>query len=437
MITKPVSRAFLRNKARLERREKAVQDRKRKRLERRNLVQEGVSEAVTGGQKELTIEDLDNDQMKAFKGIHLWWKTQKDIGGVAEPLTIGGYAGTGKSTLLSIALPALRNADGSHVRIRYCAYTGKAASVLLQKSLPAQTLHSLIYHCEVVEGERIFILKDPDELEADLVVVDEASMVPDDMREDLESLGIAILYTGDHGQLPPVKGEGNVMVNPVFKLETVHRQALESGIIKIATDVRQRKPLRCGVYGARKDVVVKRVKELENDTELLLKADMVVCYKNTTRDDLNVKIRSHKGYKSQYPTIGEKLICVQNNKKTGMYNGLVLLVKAVKKEGSYLLMDLVDETGKEYLNIRGATNYFEYDDDGNRHPHPKQKNGSSDKLDLFEFAYAITGHKSQGSQWDNLVVIEERMFRQKMDIRIRWKYTTITRAAKQLTFYIA
>ncbi len=405
-------------------------ERRRKRAERLGIdktkTSQAVSQAVSEMKTVITFDDLDKDQLKAYYGIHSWWKTQKEIGGVARPLVIAGYAGCGKSALLSVALPALRNPDGSDVRVKYAAYTGKASNVLMSKNLPAQTIHSLIYECVPIgENEFEFVLKHRDEVEAELIVIDEASMVPDDMKEDLESLRIPILYTGDHGQLPPVKGNGNVMDFPDFKLETPHRQAMDSGIIEVATAIRKREPVKIGSYGINKDCDVVRSSVID-DVDLLASASMVICYTNAKRESLNKMLREYKGYTGRYPNVGEKLICVKNNKMTRMFNGLIVTVKAIEVEGGHLIMDVVDEVGKEYLGIKAFTNYF----DGEDHPKIRGKT----KLDVFEFAYAITGHKSQGSQWDHVVVIEEQMFRQTMDIKRRWKYTVLTRAIKKLTY---
>ena len=369
---------------------------------------------------------------------------------------------TGKSTLISIVIPSLEN-DGKEVRVKYCAYMGKAANVLIMKGLPASTIHSLIY--DYVEDPRpklknqlkhevnssikkklqramkdlnnrigdqkpdevgkLFIPKHADEIEADLIVVDEASQVPEGMRRDLESLGIPILYTGDHGQLKPVEGEGNIMEDPMFKLETPHRQALNSGIIQMATLVRTGESVDNGIMGVKKDAH-KVPRSFINDVKLLVQADMIICYTNKTRASLNSSIREYKGYNGTYPEVGERLICVKNNKLTGLFNGLVLYVKSIRIEYGYLMMNCVDEIGKEYWNLMGCPNYF------NGMPHPKLYGGET--MDLFEFAYAITGHKSQGSEWEDVVVVEEKQLHTTLEDKRRWLYTALTRASKRLTW---
>lgn len=417
MTTKQVSRSERRRRSR---------ERRLKRLK----ALESHPEQHSVGKAGVTYEDLDKDQLMAYKAIHEWWLTQKTIGGVARPLTLAGYSGTGKSTLLSIALPDLRNPDGSCVKTAYAAYTGKAASVLVAKGLPATTIHSLIYNA-VPDPESdsgiYFELKTREDIEADLIVIDEASMVPDDMRGDLESLGIPILYTGDHGQIPPVTGFGNIMENPELRLETPHRQALESGIIELGTMIRNKKNPKRGVYGVHEDAEV-LPRSAINDIDLLGSADMVICYTNRKREELNRQLRKYKGFSGKYPEKGEKIICIKNNKNTGMINGLILEVVSLVEEGGYLVMDLVDETGKKYNKIKAFTNYF----DGLDHPQIRGQTG----YDVFEFAYAITGHKSQGSQWDHVVVVEEPMYKQTMDFKRRWKYTVVTRAAKRLSLIL-
>ena len=410
---------------------RVARERRRKREERRqlrDLEKNKVTEAVHKVLKVVTFEDLDGDQLIAYKGIHEWWDTSQECGGVPKPLVIGGYAGTGKSTLLSIALPALKNSDSSDVRVAYCAYTGKAANGLINKGLNASTVHKLIYNVDDEQeyGEDTkFILKEPFEIDAELIVVDEASMVPDGMRKDMESLGIPILYTGDHGQLPPVAGAGNVMTTPHLRLETIHRQAEDSGIIKIATMVRQGKKVANGKYGVNLDAEKIPV-TFKDDIELLSKADVVVCYTNASRQKYNKLIRKHKGFKGKVPQVGEKLICVKNNKCTQMFNGLSVTITAITEEKDVYIIDCIDEAGNQRNRINVANNYFQgYD-------HPVIRGQTV--IDIFEFAYAITGHKSQGSQWDHVIVIEEPMFRQKSEYKRKWLYTVLTRAINKITW---
>lgn len=383
-----------------------------------------VASAVASVMKtKITFEDLDEYQLHAYRGIHDWWDD-----GARKSLILNGYAGTGKTSLLSIALPALCNSEGSTVRVVYCSFTGKAAQVLITKGLEAQTIHSLIYDCvpsDEDDDKFEFVLKNPNAVPYDLIVVDEASMVPRDMRDDLESLGIPLLFTGDGGQLPSIDGSGNIMDHADFTLEEVHRQSLDSGIIKIATDVRKGVSVPKGTYGIKGDAV-KVGKEKLDDLDFIASHDMVICYTNATRHSFNEALREYKGFKGRYPKVGESLICKRNNKITGMTNGLILEVLAIRLEGNALIMDGKDDADNKYYGLKVYTNYF----DGHQHPEIYGRT----TLDIFEFGYALTCHSAQGSQWDSVCVIEEKMGNQPTIMKRRWMYTAITRSIKKLTW---
>ena len=260
-----------------------------------------ASEGVSGMKLKITYDDLDEHQMKSYKVIHRWCDT-----GARNPLILSGYAGTGKTSLLSVALPSLCNADGSFVRVVFSSYTGKAAQVLKNKGLEAQTVHSLIYDVVPVNGDSSeveFVLRDASSIPYELIVVDEASMIPKSIRTDLESLGIPLLFVGDGGQLPPIEGTGNIMDTPHYKLEEVHRQALDSGIIRVATDVRRGITVVKGKYGVKGDAV-KVGKSHGEDLDFIAKHDMVICYTNATRHSLNEALREYKGFSGRYPQVG-------------------------------------------------------------------------------------------------------------------------------------
>ena len=396
--------------------------RKRERIKRRAANQS--SDFVP--KKDLGLEDLDESQTAAMHTIIEWWNTYCEKG-VVEPLPIGGYAGTGKSTLLSLVLPILIDKETmAPPKIAYVAYMGKAADVLCSKGLPASTIHSLIYNTtRNTLGEMISQLKSKRELDGIcLIVVDEASQVDDDMRIDLESFGIPLLYTGDHGQLPPVAGKGNIMEDPKIKLETPHRSALDSGIITLSTLAREGTRLQKGVYGVKKDAKVLGANCIE-DIELLNDADIVICYSNRYRKDINVALRNAKGYGGALPLVGEKIICIKNNRQCGVFNGQVFTVVDSVENAGHFVMDLLSESGEPKKGLNIFREHF----DG--HDHPKVY--GSTLFCQFEFAYAITGHKSQGSEWPNVLVVEESMGRLNLEMKRRWMYTALTRASQSVT----
>src|SRR5690606_24251481 len=185
----------------------------------------------------LREDDLSPDQMEVYEKL-LRWALDPDH--ESQYLTLGGYAGTGKSTL--VALLARRLTETT--RVAFCAYTGKAANVVQRKLAEAGvtpafcgTLHSLRYSAEV-DGKtgRLVGFWPKDDLDADLVVVDEASMVGETIWSDLLQTGKKVLAVGDHGQLEPVEGEMISLVkDPVLRLEKIHRQAEGNPIIRFAS----------------------------------------------------------------------------------------------------------------------------------------------------------------------------------------------------------
>ena len=411
--------------------ERRKRQREKRKLEKQcNVTSDGLNPLtaeLTKPKKVLTYEDLDPDQKKVYHGIAEWWENQQRVGGVAEPLVVAGFSGSGKTTTLSVSLPALENPDGSKPKIAYAAYTGKAADVMRTKGMDASTIHYLIYNWFQTPQGLISQLKDRDELDADIIVIDEASMVGTDLREELESIGIPVIYTGDHGQLSPVSdnpnsADENVMMNPHFKLEKVHRQALESGIISVGVDVRMEKRVPKGVYGINKDMI-KVGSDAINDLELLNSADIFICYTNRIRNKYNTILRDLRGFEGTYPQVGEKLICTRNNREDRMFNGLIVTVESVKYEFSFLWMDLKDESGNMYYKVKVHPDYFE---DGT---HPK----TFGKMvaNYFEFGYCISGHRSQGSEWPSVVFVEEKMSMSTREEKRRWIYTVMTRAREK------
>ena len=159
------SSSDLSNKRKAERRKR---QREKRKLEKQcNVTSDGLNPLTAElpkPKKVLTYEDLDPDQKKVYHGIAEWWENQQRVGGVAEPLVVAGFSGSGKTTTLSVSLPALENPDGSKPKIAYAAYTGKAADVMRTKGMDASTIHYLIYNWFQTPQGLISQLKDRDEL---------------------------------------------------------------------------------------------------------------------------------------------------------------------------------------------------------------------------------------------------------------------------------
>lgn len=375
-----------------------------------------------------------------------------------------GYAGTGKTTL------AKHIAEGVPGPVFFAAFTGKAAYVLQSKGCEgARTIHSLIYHSrdkgkaqllemeiqlqklidelteekedfaenpcvksltKMIEKEReslkrpFFVLNPESEIrEAELVIIDECSMVDARMGADLLSFGVKVLVLGDPAQLPPVAGTGYFTENvqPNVMLEEIHRQAEESPIIRMATQVRNKRSLSLG--------------ELEDDCRVIsgekidpdhaLAFDQILVGKNKTRFATNKRVRTLKGYDDPYPVIGDRLVCLRNDHEAGLLNGAIFNVSAISGVMDYkVMLDVVPENEKFAQSVMAHEHYFL--GRGNDLQWYERKEAQE-----FDYGYALTVHKAQGSQWDSVLLFDESYCFRKD--KWRWLYTGITRAAEKLT----
>lgn len=360
-------------------------------------------------------------QDDALKAVARWLKA-----GDPQIFRLFGYAGTGKTTL------AKEIAEGVKGRVLFGAFTGKAAHVLRQKGCTsASTIHSMIYKLE--DGEREepkFILNpDSDVYGAKLVIIDEVSMVDEGLGRDLLSFGAKVLVLGDPAQLPPVKGQGFFTeAKPDVMLTEVHRQAEGSPIIQLATKVRQGERIELGDHGDAR--VISRA---DLDQQEVLEADQVLVGLNRTRHTYNRRMRELRGIVGELPVVGDKLVCLRNSKEKRLFNGSLWTVDSLPKpkkpderDGITALMVTPDDAGTEHREVKvrvknefwtGAEGALDW----------KDKQGTEE----FTFGYALTCHKAQGSQWENVMVFDEsRAFREEAD---RWLYTAVTRAASRLT----
>lgn len=359
----------------------------------------------------ITLTDEQNGAVKAIKE----WFNDKSICTV-KPFILAGFAGTGKSSILPFIIDALGLKDFD---VHYCAYTGKAAMVLRKKGLPATTIHSLMYVPYTDDrGKLRFKRNTALRYGIKLIVVDEASMVNKGLKEDLETYDIPILYVGDHGQLPPIsKDQVNLMLRPNYRLERIHRQALDNPIIQVATMVRKGYPINYGEYGTGQ---VKKVKWNDVSDEMLINSSQIICGKNDTRRQLNSIVRKLAyGWEDMYPMKGDKLICLKNNNTNGLVNGMLGECKAFNKSYCELSFQNDDNETWEYLEI--DMKVFEEGVVG------EWQKG----VEAFDFGYALTCHKSQGSQFDKVLLYEELLGRD-LEMHKRWLYTAVTRACNEL-----
>lgn len=332
-----------------------------------------------------------------------------------------GYAGTGKTTLAKYL------AEGVDGKVLFGAFTGKAALVLRNKGCDgASTIHSLIYRPEdATEGTPIFAMnRDSPVRKADLVIIDECSMVDEELGQDLLSFGTPILVLGDPAQLPPVKGGGFFTEHePDILLTEVHRQAQDNPIIRLSMQIREGEDLDYGRYDESR--VISRD---DVETEDILETDQVLVGRNKTRQMYNQRIRELRGFDGEVPISGERVICLRNNKAKGTLNGSLWdVVKSTRDNKGRVDMRIVpDPCPAKFKQVRVKVwpQFFL----GRERELPWAQRRNSDE---FDFGYVLTTHKAQGSQWDDVVLFDESFaFREH---RQRWLYTAITRAAERIT----
>lgn len=414
-------------------------------------------------------------------------------------LAVGGLAGTGKTTLLR------RLSEELDCRIAYGAPTHKAAHVLRDKltekeRLNVRTYFSLVYYAKPyttcgITGNFMAELQRgigdnppcecgmPDDCECpliykpcqresthtcrpeeqlsferrpaiggfrDLVVVDEASMIPTERVEDIRAMGIPVLLIGDHGQLPPVKEEMNPwMLSPDAELSTNFRQDEASGIVAVALGARERGFVPLGTYGDGSTVVTnlnntKCVDLLDPERFTPSASRAIICWTNAMRAGLNLKFHGEGPVR-----VGDRVISlgsyerpvvskVEGDTRVGdlagwrvdtteqVFNGSVGEVVAVipttnPRQRDRLVSLVIQLDGGPLVLTTASLEQFGKD----------RKLGPNERprgCQLWDYAYALTAHKAQGSEYDDVIVIDQG----RMPERNRWLYTAITRAKKRL-----
>lgn len=367
----------------------------------------------------------------------------------AKYTTIAGYAGTGKSTLVKFAIEAI---DADHKKVAYATYTGKAAEVLRKKgNAGAMTLHRLLYDSIPKPGGGFF-RKPKSALEYDIVVVDEISMAPKSMIDMLLSHKVYCIFLGDPFQLPQIdKNEAhNYLDNPHVFLDEIMRQEAESEIIQLTMKIRNGEKID---YFKGNEVWIMPKKDIVDGC--LTWADQVICATNKTRIGINDFMRKMNGYEG-LPQSGEKMICLRNywedcaENGDALVNGTTGIIKntyeSFRMIPPYIQSSIrqLDTVCGDFIADDGTTfNGVEMDkhmlltgekciDWRLSYKLGKMKNKIGDIVPReFTYGYAITCHKSQGSEWEKVFVIEEDFPFDKVE-HARWLYTAATRASHKL-----
>jgi exodeoxyribonuclease V len=304
--------------------------------------------------------------------------------------------------------------------------------------------------CQKCNGERFFRRSKLDR-DYRLITLDEASMVDDHMLRDLLSYGIPLLAVGDHGQLPPIKGQGSLMKSPDLRLEKIHRQAAGNPIIALAAYIREHGDTSEDFAdGDRVTFISRRDLDKWIDSRFQpsrLQADprtpegilgtVLVSYTNKQRVALNDRVRQALSLSGESPKRGEAMICLKN--KAPIYNGMrgVLLYDAItagsKKSPQWKTdIDFVDnDIRSEGVRMAEAQFFREktIDMDGVRELGiPFSQLG-----ELYDFGYAMTCHKMQGSSAYEVAVLYDGLRNMSRHDRTAWVYTSVTRAQAKLT----
>lgn len=366
-------------------------------------------------------------------------------------VVISGYAGTGKSTLITHAISALGlNPED----VAYAAFTGKAAEVLRKKNCPnACTLHHLLYNStKDKEGKFIFAKKTTLEGNFKLFVVDEVSMVPNYIWDLLLSHKIFVIACGDPFQLPPVEKDKavDILNTPDIFLDEIMRQAAESEIIQLSLAIREGKPIQ---YFKGKEVQVLRQSEVVEG--MYSWADQILVATNKKRDEVNSICRSIQGL-SGPPQKGDKVISLENHwgildeeMEAALVNGTIGTIENIcESTRTYRIgprfvigpipiykIDFKSEAENEYIDLGVDKKYILQRE---KTLTPKQEwhiYKNSYKLPevpcQMDFGYGITVHRAQGSEWDKVLIFEERFPFDKEE-HARWLYTAVTRGAEKV-----
>ncbi len=396
------------------------------------------------------------EQQKAKELALLWLEAfKRDPRSTPQIFRVFGYAGTGKTTVIKSFTNEIPGV------VLYAAFTGKAALVMQRNGLPASTIHSLIY-MPILPDKKLFFkmkegfalaqesgdkdmqkefsdqmreaqsmhfeLNDESKLyNAALLVLDECSMVNDEMLQDLLTFGIPILVLGDPGQLPPISGTGALIADkPDVLFTEIHRQALDNPIINLSFKARKGLNIPLDDYGESSHI---KLRDLTKEKALAF--DQIMVGKNTTRRNWNRRMRGILGYDGMYPNVGEKLICLKNQKSLGLFNGLLTTVEEIIEEfDDYIEMSLTTELNKKVIARVHRAHFQEYHQPGLV---KSLQWWDFKNTEEFDFGYAITVHKSQGSQWDNTGFYDDKFLSWKKSDRCKWLYTGITRAVDTVT----
>lgn len=413
------------------------------------------------GQVQTRIK-FEGQQAEALEKIRRWVRAHANrVPGTPQKFVLFGFAGSGKSTLAGEV--------ARHVPSQGVCLAGKAAIEMSHKGIEASTIHSFCYRPNMTEEGLLlgYNLRDKPENPINLIIPDECGMINTELDNDLMSFGLPMLVMGDPFQLPPVEGtspyEG---IKPDYQLTDIVRQAKDNPVIMMSMTVREGRDLKIGRYGDSR-VITKAVAK-QHIEKLIIDHQgdsKIIVGRNITRTRLNRKARRIFEFKSEFPEMGETLICLKNERSRGLFNGQIWEVadsygpiefkchymarnyrtgeQELRK--SYWGPDEPGPTGHQVtvqcvvltlssqddptikVEVAVPTAYFNGNPD---ELHWKQKVATS----AFDFGYVLTCHKAQGSTFRNVFVFDEGYIFG--DMWSRWRYSAMTRPSGNLIMAI-
>lgn len=322
-------------------------------------------------------------------------------------MILTGGPGTGKTTVLKGILCALRLKNYS---IAVCAPTGRAAKRAKESTgYDAATIHRMLSFSWEVNG---FKYNESNNLEEDVVVIDEFSMVDLLLFQSLLKAMNAskrLVIVGDVDQLPSV-GAGNVLkdlidsgVIPVVRLTTIHRQDKSSRIPYVAKDIKEgRMPVVANRGSKDFFFIDNKVEQSVTEEILSLVSErlprayhlkygdiQVLCPQRshalTCCNNLNRLLQERLNptgdalqYGEVFYRVGDRVMQMKNNYDKGVFNGDIGRIKSVDEELGFMMV--------EYPEVNVLVKYEE------------------DDLDELDLSYATTIHKSQGSEYDTVII---------------------------------
>ena len=385
---------------------------------------------------------LNKGQEHVLQEAIKWWKSSEQL------FQISGAPGTGKTFLLYRIIDAL---GIPFDKIAFMAYTGQAAIVMRNAGLTtAKTIHSTLYEpvevpvmrpdgtCELDpyynKPVTTVQFKPRDLSGISLFVIDEAGMVNEEIGQEIMNRGLKTMAIGDLDQLKPITGDPYFLVNGyVHVLTEKMRQAENNPIIYLSERALKGLPIEIGTYGKSKVIYRDELTDYE-----IVNSDIMICGTNRTRDMINRNYRNNILHcTSNLPMVGEKMICRKNNwllmsDGISLVNGLSgIVTRSPGVEGfdgrTYTIDFQPYMCGGIFIDLNCDYQYLIASNDKKKF----LKNSKYSTGEKMEYAYAITTHLSQGSQYNNGIYIEEFL---RSDIQRNLLFTGITRFKDRITY---